>query len=392
MHQAIENTQNYVAQTYKRAPFVLHKGQGAYVWDTDGRRYLDMVSGIAVMSLGHSDPQVVDIIRRQADQLVHVSNLYYTEAQAELAKALCERSFAERVFFCNSGAEANEACIKFARKFAYAHGQSRPEIIAFSHAFHGRTMGALSLTPKPAYQDPFRPLMDGATILPVNDSEAFLGAMSERVCAVIVEPIQGEGGVRPVEADFLRLLRETCDRLGALLIFDEVQCGLGRTGTLWAHEGVGVTPDLMSLAKPLAAGLPIGAVLMSERVHQALAAGDHGSTFAGGPLVCTVAKHVLERIAEPAFLAHVREVADYLWERLAEINSPHIVEIRGRGLMVGVELDFPVTELIDGGYQQDLLLVGAGPNTLRLLPPLIVQKSDVDFFIERLTALLAAKA
>lgn len=393
MSQAIHQTGQYVAQTYKRAPFVIKHGKGMRLWDENGKEYLDMVSGIAVMALGHSDPHIAQIIQEAAQTLMHVSNLYYTEPQAALAQTLVEKSFADRVFFCNSGAEANEACLKFARKVAYANGEhKRREFIAFTNAFHGRTMGALAVTPKEAYQEPFRPLMGGVRILPMNDLEAAAAQINQTTCGVIVEPIQGEGGVYPADEAFLRGLRRLCDQHGALLIFDEIQCGLGRTGKLWTHEHYGVVPDLMSLAKPLGAGLPIGAALMTEKVHSALAAGDHGSTFAGGALVCAVAKHVVERISDPQFLAQVNETSGYLWDKLAEINSSHIKEIRGRGLMIGIELDFPVADLIQAGYEHGLLLVGAGANVLRLLPPLIMEKSDVDVFIERLTTILTNHA
>lgn len=388
MTSAVELTQEYVAQTYKRPPFVLTHGKGMKVWDEAGKEYLDMVSGIAVMALGHSDTQVAEIIQEQAEKLIHVSNLYYTAPQAELAQLLCEKSFADRVFFCNSGAEANEACIKFARKYAFANNDhQRREIVSFSNAFHGRTMGALAVTPKEQYQKPFQPLMGAAKTLPFNDIAAAEAGISSKTCAVLVEPVQGEGGVYPASVEFIQNLRRLCDERGALLVFDEVQCGLGRTGTLWAYEQYGVTPDLMALAKPLAAGLPMGACLMTEKVHSAVAPGDHGSTFAAGALVSAVAKHVLERVSQPEFLAHVNEVGVYLWERLHELNAPQIVEIRGRGLMVGMELNIPVGDIVNTGYEHGLLLVGAGTHTLRFVPPLIMEKSDVDTLIERLEQL-----
>lgn len=388
MTSAVELTQEYVAQTYKRPPFVLTHGKGMKVWDETGKEYLDMVSGIAVMALGHSDTQVAEIIQEQAEKLIHVSNLYYTAPQAQLAQLLCEKSFADRVFFCNSGAEANEACIKFARKYAFANNDhQRREIVSFSNAFHGRTMGALAVTPKEQYQKPFQPLMGAAKTLPFNNIAAAEAGISSETCAVLVEPIQGEGGVYPASVEFIQNLRRLCDEHGALLVFDEVQCGLGRTGTLWAYEQYGVTPDLMALAKPLAAGLPMGACLMTEKVHSAVAPGDHGSTFAAGALVSAVAKHVLERVSQPEFLAHVNEVGVYLWERLHELNAPQIVEIRGRGLMVGMELNIPVGDIVNAGYEHGLLLVGAGTHTLRFVPPLIMEKSDVDTLIERLEQL-----
>lgn len=392
MSNAIQQTDDYIAQTYRRPPFVVSHAEGVRVWDEDGNKYLDMVSGIAVMSLGHSDPQIAQIISQQAAKLIHVSNLYYTEPAAKLAATLCQNSFAERVYFCNSGAEANEACLKFARKVAFANDQpERREFIAFTNAFHGRTMGALAVTPKEKYQDPFRPLMGGVTVLPAHDLDLAHAHINEKTAGVIIEPIQGEGGVRPIRDDFLQGLRQLCDERGALLIFDEIQCGVGRTGTLWAHEPSGVTPDLMSLAKPLAAGLPIGAALMTAKVHEAIEAGDHGSTFAGGALVAEVAHHVLGRISSPDFLWQVNEVSTYLRERLSEINSPHIKDIRGRGLMLGIELDFPATDLVAEGYKHGLLLVNAGTNVLRLIPPLTIQKSDIDEFIDKLSQMLAER-
>jgi predicted acetylornithine/succinylornithine family transaminase len=391
-HPAFANEKQHIAQTYPRAPLVITHGQGMTVWDADGKPYLDFMAGIAVMALGHSDPGVIKAIQQSAGQLIHISNLYYTPAQGELAALLCANSFADRVFFCNSGAEANEACIKFARKFAKANGYTnKTEIVAFTHAFHGRTIGALALTPKPQYQEPFQPLMPDVTILPFNDIVTAKAAIGPQTCAVFVEPVQGEGGIHPATGEFLQTLRDLCDAHDALLVFDEVQCGLGRTGTLWAHEPSGVTPDLMSLAKPLASGLPIGAALMTERVHQALATGDHGSTFAGGNVVCSVAKVVLQRINTPAMLDHVQTVGAYLRERLASIQSPHILEVRGRGLMVGVEFDFPVSELILAGYKAGFLLINAGPTVIRLLPPLIVETEHIDALIDFLTGYLAKK-
>ncbi len=388
-HPAIQNEQAYIAQTYARPPFVLTHGEGMMLYDAEGKQYLDFVAGIAVMALGHSDPQITAVIREEADKLIHVSNLYYTAAQGQLAALLCQHSFADRVFFCNSGAEANEAALKFARKLAYTNGHTeKTEIIAFSHAFHGRTAGALSITPKAKYQDPFKPLLPDVTILPFNDIEAAKSAISERTCAVVVEPIQGEGGIYAATPQFLQTLRQLCDEMGAVLIFDEVQCGLGRTGELWAHTSSGITPDIMTLAKPLANGLPIGATLMTEKVHAALQPGDHGSTFAGGNLIASVAAHVFERINSPAMLSHIQQMGAYLQEKLAAIQSPHIVEIRGRGLMVGLQLDIPVTKIIEAGYEAGILLVNAGPDVIRLVPPLIVEASHIDTLADFLSNVL----
>lgn len=382
----------YIAQTYARAPFLITHGEGMTLWDSTGKAYLDFVAGIAVMAFGHSDPDVVKIMQEQASKLMHVSNLYYTPAQVQLAAQLCESSFADKVFFCNSGAEANEACIKFARKYARSNGhENKTEIIGFTHAFHGRTIGVLSVTPKPQYQDAFQPLMPGVNILPFNDIEAAKAAIGPQTCAVIVEPIQGEGGIHEATPEFLQALRALCDEHDALLIFDEIQCGLGRTGDLWGHTASGITPDLMSLAKPLAAGLPIGAALMTNKVNAALAPGDHGSTFAGGSVVCAVASYALNRINTPEFLGHVEEMGNYLMERLAELNSPHIVEVRGRGLIAGMELDFAASEVVQAGQDAGFLLVNAGPNVIRFVPPLIVETQHIDALIDFLGNFLATK-
>ncbi len=299
----IDLEQQHVAQTYVRPPFVLTRGEGMTVYDSDGKAYLDFVAGIAVNALGYGDAELEGAITSAlAGGLIYVSNLYHTAPHAELAAMLCEKSFADRVYFCNSGAEANEAAIKFARKVAYVAGETeRTDIVAFTGAFHGRTMGTLALTPREHYQTPFQPLMPGAVLAEFNNLDSAKAAIGPTTAAVFVEPIQGEGGIRPADEAFLRGLREICDETGALLIFDEVQCGVGRSGTLWAYEQYGVEPDIMTLAKPLAGGLPIGAALMTEAVGSALKPGDHASTFAGGLVVTSAAKVVLQRISQPEF-------------------------------------------------------------------------------------------
>jgi acetylornithine/N-succinyldiaminopimelate aminotransferase len=389
--QIVELEQKYVLQTYVRAPFVLDHGQGCWVYDTAGNAYLDCMAGIAVNALGHAHPDLIAALVRQASQLWHVSNLFHTAPHARLAKALCDSSFADRVFFCNSGAEANEGAFKFARKWAREHfGPEKHVIVAFTGAFHGRTFGALTATPRDKYQEPYRPLLPGVRIAPFNDLAGTTEAIGDDVCAVIVEPIQGEGGIHPAHPEFLQGLRDLCQRHNALLIFDEVQCGLGRTGTLWAYQGYKVEPDILTIAKPLAGGLPMGAILMRQAVAEVMHPGDHGSTFAASPLVASVAEVVLARVSEPAFLADVAAKGAYLKERLEEINSPHITAIRGRGLMIGVDLDVPATDVISAGYRCGLLLVNAGPHTLRMLPPLIISREEIDLLIERLSAALAA--
>lgn len=382
--------QNHVVQSYVRPPFVLARGEGVTLYDTEGNAYIDFVAGIAVNSLGYGDPGLTAAIEQALQTgVIHVSNLYHTAPHAKLAALLCEKSFADRVFFCNSGAEANEGAIKFARKVAYEKGKAgKTEIVSFTNAFHGRTMGALAVTPKEKYQKPFAPLLPGAVLAEFNNIDSAKAAIGPNTAGVIVEPVQGEGGVNPATAEFLQAVRALCDEHDAVLIFDEVQCGVGRTGTLWAYEQYGVTPDIMTLAKPLAGGLPIGAVLCTEAVASAIKPGDHGSTFAGGLVVTSAAKAVLERVSQPEFLAHVQDVGDYLLERLSEINSPLIKEVRGKGLIAGIELTVPAAPLVKEGYKHGLLLVNAGDHVLRFVPPLILEKQHVDVLVEKLTVIL----
>jgi len=371
----------YVLHTYGRFPFVLERGEGAYLYDTEGKAYLDFVSGIAVNALGYGDPDVIQAITEQVGKLTHVSNLYHTIPQAQLAKMLVETSFADKVFFINSGAESNEAAIKFARKWARKNkGEGCTEFVAFTGAFHGRTMGALALTPRPHYQDPFRPLMPGAKLAEWNDLDSAAEMLDAKTCACFVEPVQGEGGVRPADPAFLQGLRKLCDDRGILLVFDEVQCGMGRTGTLWAHEAYGVTPDIMTVAKPLGGGLPIGATLMTQDVADAIEPGDHASTFAANPVICAAAQVVLAKISDPAFLDHVRWAGSYLEEGLSDLQSKYdaITGIRGRGLIWGIQTNTSVAPLVQACTEDGLLTLSAGAEVLRLVPPLVVQKADLD--------------
>jgi len=389
--QLIQDENDHVVQTYKRPPFVIVHGEGSTLFDTEGKAYQDWVAGIAVNALGYNDARLTQAIQAAATGLIHTSNLYYTAPQIELANMLVEKSFADRVFFSNTGAEANEGAIKFARKVQYEKGaHDKTEIVCFTGACHGRTMGAVALTPKEKYQKAFMPLMPGAVLAEFNNLESAKAAIGAKTAGVIIEPIQGEGGVNVATPEFLKGLRELCDQNGAVLIFDEVQCGLGRTGKLWAHEWSGVTPDIMTLAKPLAGGLPIGAILMTNAVANAMHAGEHGTTFGGGPLVTSVAKHVVQRISQPEFLTHVSEVGDYLIERLSEINSPIIKEVRGKGLIVALELTVDVSNIIEKGYEQGLLMVNAGTNVIRFVPPLIIEKSSVDNLVDKLTTIFSA--
>lgn len=387
--EIIDAEHSYLLQVYPRPDFVLDSGAGCRVVDTEGREYIDCVAGIAVNALGYGDPDLLAALHEQAGKLWHTSNLYHTEPQARLAQLLCETSFADRVHFANCGASANESAFKFARRYAREQGKAdKYHIVAFSGGFHGRLFGSLAATDRPKYQQPFEPLMPGVRFAAFNDLDPAAAAIRDDVCAVIVEPIQGEGGVHPAVPEFLAGLRALCDQHDALLIFDEVQCGLGRSGTLWAYEGYGVQPDMLTTAKPLAGGLPMGAVLLTQRVADAIHSFDHASTFAGGPLVSAVAAALVQKVSQPAFLHAVRENGDYLRERLAELNSPHILEVRGAGLLVGLELDILAADVVKAGYEQGLLLVGAGPNVLRLAPPLIISRAEIDQVVERLEGIL----
>jgi len=385
----IQLEQQYVLQVYQRADFILDHGQGARVWDTDGREYIDCVAGIAVNALGYGDPDLLGALTEQAGRLWHTSNLYHTAPQARLARLLCETSFADRVHYANCGASANESAFKFARRFAREHGHSdKTTIVAFSNGFHGRLFGSLAATDRPKYREPFEPLMPGVRFARFNDLDSVAAAIGPDVCAVIVEPVQGEGGVHLAEPQFLAGLRRLCDQHQALLIFDEVQCGLGRTGQLWAYQGYGVTPDLLTTAKPLAGGLPMGAVLLTQRVADALHPFDHASTFAGGPLVAAVAEVLVSKVSQPAFLAQVAEKGQVLRHKLAELRSPHIKAVRGQGLLIGVELDVLAAQVVSAGQRHGLLTVGAGPTVLRLAPPLIITHAEIDAAVERLAVAL----
>ena len=362
---------------YARVGPVFTAGDGVELIAEDGTRYLDFASGIAVNALGYGHPVVRDAMTRALDAgLIHVSNLYRTEPGEALAAELAARSFADQVFFCNSGAEANEGAFKFARKWSGKTG-----IVAFSRSFHGRLFASLAATDHAEYQQPFLPLTPGIRILPLGDRAAAEAAITAAdTAAVIVEPVQGEGGVRPVPDEWLRFLRVLCDERDVALIFDEVQCGLGRTGTLFAYEQTGVAPDLLTLAKPLAGGLPMGAVLVTDRIAQALAPGDHATTFGGGPLVASVALEVVRTIGGPDFLASVRARGAHLGAGLARLaqRAPGVREVRGRGLMWGVELTGPAAPFVAAARERHLLVLSAGPNVLRILPPLVIGDADLD--------------
>jgi acetylornithine/N-succinyldiaminopimelate aminotransferase len=377
--QELERTS--VVGSYARLPVEFVRGEGTRLWDEQGNEYLDFLCGIGVTSLGHCHPRVVAVVREQVGRLMHTSNLFYTEPAMLLAARLSRSSLGGKVFFCNSGAEANEAAIKLARK-----ARTGGDIVVLHGAFHGRTYGALSATPQEAKQAPFAPLVPGFRAVAAEPGELH-AAVDERTAAVLVEPVQGESGVHVLSGELLAAAREACDEHGAALIFDEVQCGMGRTGTLWAYEQTGVKPDAMTIAKALGGGLPIGALVTGERLEDVFAPGDHASTFAGGPVVATAALAALELTDDPDLLERVRELGQRLAAGLERL--PRVSSVRGRGLMLACELDVPAPALARRALLEQRLVVNAtGPTTLRLLPPLILTEQDVDEALARLSRVL----
>ena len=365
--------------TYKRAPIELVRGSGVYLYDAEGKSYLDFGSGIAVNSLGYDDPGLKAALHAASEGLIHTSNLYHTAPGERLAATLVARSFASKAFFCNSGAEANEGAFKFARRWARTIGEAKHEIIALRGSFHGRLFGSLAATDRPSYRLPFRPLAPGISIFERDLKELDAALNADTVAALIVEPIQGEGGVRVIDPGFLRELRAVTKARSIALIFDEIQCGLGRTGTLFAYEQIGVEPDMLTLAKPLAGGLPMGAVLMTEPIAAAMQYGDHGTTFGGGPFVASVALHVLDRLSDPALLTHVRETGAWFGRELNEIahRTSRIRQVRGAGFMWGVDVMGTAAHVVSEAMAHGLLVLTAGEYTVRLLPPLVATKEEL---------------
>lgn len=371
-------------RTYGRFPITLVKGEGCRVWDEEGKEYLDFVGGIAVCALGHASPVVTRALETQSRELVHVSNLYYTRPQTELAALLVENAFADRVFFCNSGAEANEAAIKLARKYAGEHyGTERHTIICMDNSFHGRTMATLSATGQHKIQAGYDPLLQGFRFVPFNDLPALEGAIDGSVCAVMLEPIQGEGGVIVPDPDYLKGVRDLCDNRDVLLIFDEVQVGMGRTGKLFAYQHYGVEPDIMTLAKALGNGLPIGAMLATEKISTAFGPGSHASTFGGTPLVTAVSKAVLTSLMQDGWIQNAAEMGAYFKEKLTALARKHPVirEVRGMGLIVGVELDIESAPVVQACMEKGVLINAPKEKVLRFIPPLIIGKADIDHVI-----------
>ena len=373
-----ETSRDAVLGTYKRS-LELVRGEGVYLIDSEGNRYLDFVSGIAVNALGYSDAGLVATMRAATEGLTHVSNLYWTAPAARLAAAYVEHSFASKMFFCNSGAEANEAAFKFARRRARLYSDAKTDIVAIRGSFHGRLFASLAATDRPGYRLPFRPLAGGVSIVE-RDIEDIANAISaDTTAALILEPVQGEGGVRVLDAGFVREIRELTRERNVALIFDEVQCGLGRTGTLFAYERLGVEPDMLTLAKPMAAGLPMGAVLLTEDIASAIKPGDHGTTFGGGPFVATVAEYVFDRLRDPSLLASVRDNGAWFGDQLREISrrTSRIRGVRGVGYIWGIDVMGTAAHVVSEAQAAGLLLVGAGEYTVRILPPLIATRDEL---------------
>ena len=389
----IEESEHFLMHTYNRFPVVLRKGRGVRVWGADGKEYLDFLGGIAVNVLGHCHPKVVVAIQKQAQRLIHVSNFYHIEPQIKLAKLLVTNSFADKVFFCNSGAEANEAAIKLARRYSKEHyGNERYEIITALKSFHGRTLATLTATGQDKLQAGFEPLMPGFTHVPFNDIRSLEEAITQKTCAVMLEPIQGEGGVNLPSDSYLGEVRELCDKHGLLLILDEVQSGMGRTGKLFAHEHYNMTPDIMTLAKGLGGGVPIGAMLATDKIAAVFKPGTHASTFGGNPLACAAAIATLEAILEDGFvLDHCNRMGEYFKARLVQLKEflDQIVDVRGKGLFIGMELTRDGMPIVKACLDRGILInCTGGGNVLRFTPPLIVEKKEIDLVVEMLDELL----
>ncbi len=395
---SIQLTEEHVFKTYLRQgqPFV--KGRGVKLFDDQGKEYIDFLAGIAVCNLGHCHPDLTAAISAQAGALVHVSNLFYSRPQAELAKVLTEKSFADRAFFCNSGAEANEAAIKLARRFFQARGENnRYKIITMQQSFHGRTMATLSATGQDKIKKGFYPLLEGFEHVPFNDIDALKAAVDDTVCAVMIEPVQGEGGVIPADPDYIKAARQLCTDTSTLLIFDEIQTGMGRTGYLFAHESFGVTPDIMTLAKALANGVPIGAMLATEKAAEGFEAGSHGSTFGGTPLATAAGLEVVRLLCEDGFLASVREKSEFFLEQLHILKQKHdkVLDVRGKGLLIGMELDVrqgrKASDFVTECFKKGFIINAIQDKVLRFAPPLIIGKTEINQLVAVLDSLLAGE-
>jgi len=388
----VDRAQAHLLNTYGERNLALVRGKGAHVWDAEGREYLDFFAGIAVTNLGHAHPAVTKAITDQAVRLVHCSNLYLIENQIELARLLSENTFADKWFFCNSGAEANEAAIKIARRYWAQQGTPKPNIVTMENSFHGRTMATVSATAQPKYHAGFEPMLEGFLYVPFDDIAALDRALTDSVGAVLLEPVQGEGGVRCPGESYLAEVRRLCDERGVLLMLDEVQCGMGRTGRLFAHEHAGITPDVMTISKALGNGVPVGAMGCTDRVASGFEAGAHGSTFGGNPLSTAAALATLSTLLESGLIEDTARKGAYCMAGLDALRGKHpsIVDVRGAGLMIGVELDAPIGGLLTRMRNAGVICGPAGPNVVRFLPPLIVSRGDIDRVIHAFDEALRA--
>ena len=389
MNEMMETSEEYILHTYNRFPVVLERGEGAYLYDTDGKQYLDFAAGIAVCALGHSNPEYLDALKNQIDRLMHVSNLYYNHPMMEAGEKVIAVSGMDKVFFTNSGTEAIEGALKAAKKYAFERdGHSGHEIIAMEHSFHGRSVGALSVTGNAHYREPFEPLMGGVKFAGYNDLESVKEQITDKTCAIILETVQGEGGIYPADGEFLKGVRRLCDEHDIVMILDEIQCGMGRCGDYFAWQGYGVQPDVMTCAKALGGGVPVGAFVLNEKTAAAsLVPGDHGTTYGGNPLACAAVSKVFDLFEEDHILEHVREITPYLEEKLDALVDKYdfIAARRGKGLMQGLVLEGkPVGEVISRAIENGLLVISAGGNVLRMVPPLVIGRDDVDEMIEKL--------
>ena len=392
MKKYIEEAEKALLHTYNRYQIVLDRGDGVYLYDIDGKKYLDFVSGIAVFALGYNNKSYNDALKAQVDKLLHTSNYYYNVPAIEAAKKLKEASQMDRVFFTNSGAEAIEGALKAARKYAFLKDKRTDhEIIAMNHSFHGRTFGALSVTGNPHYREAFEPMIGNIKFADLNDFDSVLACVNDRTCAIILETVQGEGGIHPATEDFLKNVRKLCDEKDILLILDEIQCGMGRTGYMYAWQKFGVKPDIMTTAKALGCGVPVGAFLMTEKVGQSsLVAGDHGTTYGGNPFACAAISKVLDLFKQDNIIENVNQVTPYLEQKLDELRDKYdfIVDRRGSGLMQGLVFDRPVAEVINKALENGLILINAGSDIIRFVPPLVITRENVDDMIRILDSCL----
>ena len=391
-NEYMEQTEKYVLHTYNRFPIVVDHGEGVHLYDTDGKEYLDFAAGIAVYALGYSNDEYKKAVKSQVDKVIHVSNLFYNVPMGSAAEKLAKASGMDKVFFTNSGTEAIEGAIKVARKYAYLKdGSNDHEIIAMNHSFHGRSIGALSVTGNAHYQEPFEPLMPGVKFADFNDLESVKAQVTDKTCAIIMETIQGEGGIYPADKEFIEGVRALCDEKDILLILDEIQCGMGRSGEMFAWQNYDVKPDIMTCAKALGCGVPVGAFLMTQTVaDKSLAPGEHGTTYGGNPFVGAAVSAVFDEFKRLDIVSHVKEIAPYLEKKLDELVAKYdcLTARRGMGLMQGVECTLPVGKVSAEALKQGLIVITAGSNVLRFVPPLVIEKSDVDEMIEKLETTL----